>query len=78
MTLNELAKEYRTNAAVLQARIHVLQAELHSSPLCEMEKLRLRIRIEALQRLRREANETAVYLEHYYDRRYRRHGRFAI
>ena len=78
MTLEELAKEYRYSAALLKNRIETLRETSKDASLCEMEKLRLRIRIGTLQSLLRETNEAAVYMEHYYDRRYKKHGRFAI
>lgn len=78
MTLSELAAQYRGSAAAIKERINLLRRSLEIDGLCQMEKLRLRIRIDTLASLCREANETALYLERYYDRRYRKNGRFTV
>ena len=78
MTLSELAAQYRGSAAAIKERINLLRRSLEIDGLCQMEKLRLRIRIDTLSSLCREANETALYLERYYARRYRKNGRFTV
>jgi len=78
MTLSELGTDYRRSAALLKGRITELKRTLAETNMCEMEKLRLRVRIDTLSSMYRDVCDTAVYLEHYYDRGYRRNGRFSI
>ncbi len=75
MTLARMAASYRRSAQLLRERIKELrEAEKTASP---VEKSKLGQRIKDLNTLYRETQETARYLEHYYDRdrRYRRRGR---
>ena len=73
MTLARMAESYRHSAQLLRERIKELrEAEKTASP---AEKSKLGQRIKDLSTLYRETQETARYLEHYYDRRGRRHGR---
>ena len=78
MTMTELAKEYRDSAAMIKERMTTLRQRLETEELCEMDKLRLRIRIDTLAAIFRETNEAAVYMERYYDRRYKKNGRFTV
>ena len=78
MTLSEMAAEYRQSAALLKGRITELRARLETGGMCEMEKLRLRIRIETLEAMYRETSEVAVNLERYYDRGHRRSARLTV
>ena len=78
MNMQELAMEYRESAALIRGRITELKSELQAGGMCEMEKLRLRIRIETLGSIYREVSETAVFMEKYYDRRYKKNGRYTV
>ncbi|MBE6949520.1 MAG: hypothetical protein E7456_06710 [Ruminococcaceae bacterium] len=78
MTMIELAKEYRQSGLLLKKRIAELRKLLAKGDLCEMEKFRLRGRIDTLASMERDMNEIAVVLEKYYDRRYKRNGRYSI
>ena len=78
MTLTELATEYREGAALLKQRIEELKEKLKTEKMREIDKLRLRIRIERLQTMMRETSEAAVYMEKYYEKRNRKNGRFTI
>ena len=79
MNLTEMAVLYRDSAELLRGRIKELSSQIKSdTDLCEMDKLRLRIRIDTLKKLFRESSETALFLERYYDRGYRANGRSRI
>ena len=78
MTMNELAKEYRRSAVLLKNRITELKKQLAKGNMCEMDKFRLRGRIDTLSKMERDMNEIAVVLERYYDRRYKRNGRYSV
>ena len=78
MTLIELSKQYRQNAGIIKERVDMLKKQLETENLCQMDKLRLRVRIDRLLSIMRETNETALYLERYYDRKKRKNGRLAI
>ena len=66
MTLKELAAQYRESATLLEKRIKQLK-RTSTKKLCKMEQYRMRARINALSRMMRYANDTAYYLETYYD-----------
>ena len=66
MMLKEIAKEYRKSAELLKQRIAILGKEEKRGGLCEMELLRLRIRLETLRTMYYETLRTAKYLEDYY------------
>lgn len=69
MNLTEMAVLYRDSAELLRGRIKELRSQINNDAgLCEMDKLRLRIRIDTLKKLFRESSETALLLERYYDR----------
>lgn len=78
MMMIELAKEYRQSALLLKGRIAELKEKLATKNMCEMDKFRLRGRIDTLSKMEREMNEIAVVLERYYDRRYKRNGRYSV
>lgn len=78
MTMNELAREYRQSALLLKTRIAELKHQLAVTKMCEMDKFRLRGRIDTLAKMEREMNEIAVVLERYYDRRFKRNGRYSV
>ena len=76
MNLTEMAVLYRDSAELLRGRIKELSSQIKSdADLCEMDKLRLRVRIDTLKKLFRESSETALLLERYYDRGCRANGR---
>ena len=78
MKMSELAVQYRESAAVIRDRVNLLRKLMHCDNLSEMEKYRLRVRIDTLNTIMRETNEAAAYMEHYYDRGRRKNGRFSI
>ena len=78
MTLHELAGEYRDEAALIKQRAGELRDRLAGERLCEMEKFRLRGRISALEGMARELRDVALVMEHYYDRGYKRDGRYLL
>ena len=78
MKMAELAAEYRESAAALAKRVGELRAELRRPGLREMDKLRLRRRIDALLAMYRDTRDAAVVMEHYYDRGYRLNGRYTL
>ncbi len=78
MTLSEMAAEYRASASLLRGRITELRSQLDNGGMCEMDKLRLRLRIDALETMFRETSEVAVNLERYYDRGHRRSARLTV
>ena len=78
MTMIELAKEYRESGQLLKERIAELRLRLKTEKLCEMEKFRLRGRIDTLVRMERDVNEVAVVMERYYERGRKKNGRYSI
>ena len=78
MTMIELAKEYRESGQLLKNRILELRYKLKTEDLCEMEKFRLRGRIDALKKMERDVNEIAVVLERYYERGRKKNGRYSV
>ena len=62
---------------VLQGRIKELKT-LRKTLQEEEERLRVDHRIHTLQLIWREARDLAVLLEHYYERGYRRNGRYTL
>ena len=77
MTLTELSKEYRAQALVLRCRADGLRAALRATE-TEAERLLLDGRIRTLETMWREARDLAVLTEHYYDRGYRRNGKYTL
>lgn len=77
MTLLELSVEYRRQAEVLRGRIRELgQVREQLREAEEKETMGYRIRI--LQELWREARDLAVLTERYYERGYRRNGKYTL
>lgn len=78
MTMIEMAFEYRQSALLLKERIIELKELLAEGNMCEMEKLRLRGRIDTLSKMERDTKEIAAFMERYYDRRYKKNGRYSV
>ena len=77
MTLLEMSAVYADSAAALRLRIAELRAAMGA--LSDPEELRaLRARIAALDPLLREARALAELTAHYYDRSYRKHGKYTL
>lgn len=77
MTLLELSVQYRAQARVLQERIRTLrQRQRGTEDRREQEQLQGRIWI--LAAIWRETRDQAVLLERYYERGYRRNGRYTL
>jgi len=77
MTLLELSVEYRSQAERLRTRIRALEATRKiAKDSCERERLQWRIR--TLSELFREARDLAVLTERYYERGYKRNGRYTL
>ena len=66
MLLKELANEYRESAAPLKERMNALKDAAADENICEMERMRLRRRLDTLRGMYYETMRTAVYLENYY------------
>lgn len=77
MTLKEMGGEYRAQALVLQARIRELREACRQAE-TEGEKEKLRQHIWALAIIWQETREQAALLERYYERGYRRNGRYTL
>lgn len=77
MTLKEMGGEYRAQALVLQARIRELREACRQAE-TEGEKEKLRQRIWVLAIIWQETREQAALLERYYERGYRRNGRYTL
>jgi hypothetical protein len=75
--MRELAGEYRAGEAQLRSRMVIIQARIDGGVDLE-EKMQLLERLQRLETMRRETADTAAFLEHYYDRGYRRNRRFTI
>ena len=75
MTLLRMAASYRHSADLIRLRIIALKDEAKTAAPAERAQLE---RIRDLCVLYRETRETALVLEHYYDRRYHAHGRRKI
>lgn len=67
MQLNEMAREYRSNTALLELRVRQLQTARRHAKQNEV-KFRLKRRINCLQALINESRKTAFQMEHYYDK----------
>ena len=66
MLLKELAKEYRESAYGMVERINELKEKCLSDDICEMERMRLRRRLDTLRTMYYDTLKTAKYLENYY------------
>ena len=76
MTLFELSIEYRAQAEVLRTRIRELRTRLPELEPDQRSTMEARLRM--LTAMWREARDLAVFCERYYDRGYRRNGRYTI
>ena len=77
MTLKEMGGDYRAQGRVRQARIRELREACRQAE-TEGEKEKLRQRIWALAIIWQETREQAALLERYYERGYRRNGRYTL
>ena len=76
MTLKELSIEYRAQATVLRGRIQELRGLLPEQEEDQRSTTEARIRMLAI--MWREARDLAVLCERYYDRGYRRNGKYTL
>lgn len=76
MTLLELSVDYRDHAAALKGRIQELRGGY--AQLAREEQIRMDNRLRVLTTMWREARDLAVLCEHYYDRGYRRNGKYTL
>lgn len=77
MTMQEMAREYRASAELLRARrdeLRPLLAQLTE----EREIRRMEERIRMLQAMWSETRDLAVLMERYYERGYRKNGKYTI
>ena len=77
MTLLEMSVVYRGNCAVLKGRMRELKEAIAATEDAAQQQL-LRQRVADLMALYREGREIALHLEHYYDRRYQKNGKFTF
>lgn len=77
MTLQEMSVDYRAQAQTIHRRIQELR-ELEKKTESPLEQAELTSRVRALSVLWRENRELAEHLEHYYERGYRRNGKYTI
>ena len=77
MTLMELSVQYEDSAAAIRGRIRELRMAEQKEMDADAARA-LRLRIEALVPLLREARELAVLTAHYYDRSYHKHERYTL
>lgn len=77
MTLRELSPEYQKQAQILRSRIKELEA-LCKQTINTSTRERLQNRIRTLSELYREARDLATLTERYYERGYKRNGRYVI
>lgn len=76
MTLKELSIEYRAQATVLRGRIQELRGLLPEQEEDQRSTTEARIRMLAI--MWRETRDLAVLCERYYDRGYRRNGKYTL
>ena len=72
MDLKTMALEYAAGGQACRKRAEELRRRLSQEESGEMEKLRLRRRIQILTTMARDSIAISRYLERYYDRRERR------
>ena len=77
MTLLEMSVQYADSAALIRARIRELRTQERQQPDPAAAR-RLRQRIAALTRFRRECCYLAVWSERYYDSSYHKHERYTF
>ena len=75
MDLKTMAREYAAGGQACRKRAEELRHRLKQEENPEMEKLRLRRRIQILTTMARDSVATSRYLERYYDSRERRSNR---
>ena len=68
MLLKELANEYRESAAMLTERMNELKEQIADKNICEMERMRLRRRVDMLRTMYYDTVKLAKYMEGYYVR----------
>jgi len=68
MLLKELANEYRESAAMLTERMKELKEQIADKNICEMERMRLRRRVDMLRTMYYDTVKLAKYMEGYYAR----------
>ncbi len=68
MLLKELANEYRESAAMLTERMNELKEQIADKNICEMERMRLRRRVDMLRTMYYDTVKLAKYMEGYYAR----------
>ncbi len=76
MTLKELSIEYRAQATVLRRRMEELRVQLPGQEEGQRSTTEARLRMLAV--MWREARDLAVLCERYYDRGYRRNGKYTL
>lgn len=77
MTLRELSPQYRKQAQILRSRMKELE-ELFKQSTNASTRERLQGRIRTLSELYREARDLATLTERYYERGYKRNGRYTL
>ena len=77
MTLLELSREYRYSAELLKGRIRELRHR-YSTLTDEDARRSTEARLRVLTAMLREAGELAVLCERYYERGYRRNGKYTL
>ena len=77
MTLQEMAVEYRAQARALRTRMGELEEAAAQTEDAD-ERGRLEGRVYLLASMWRETRDLAVLLERYYERGYRRNGRYTL
>ena len=76
MTLYELSGDYRAHALALRQRIRELEAGFPAT--AEPDRCQVEERIRMLTAMWREARDLAVLCERYYERGYRRNGKYTL
>ena len=67
--LQHLSEEYIQSGEICRGRAEELRLRLREERLCEMDRLRLRRRIQILMTMARECRTTGRYLARYYDQK---------
>lgn len=76
MTLREIAAEYRTEADRFRLRIRELRRQRQTAD--PNERFYLDRRISEMTSIQREMREMSNLLEHYYERGYKRNGKYTL
>ena len=77
MTLQEISVEYRANEQRVKDRIKELEA-VRAQSKSTWEKSRIDGYIKHLSCIQRECREVAIVCERYYERGYRRNGKYTV